>query len=397
MSDHEIFNHLGKITNPAFVADEKRLLANLAVLADIKQRTGAKIIYAMKACPLWPLFGMMAKVLDGSTASGLYEARLGKEKFGKEVHVYNPAYTAQEVSDLLALNVGLHVYFNTIEQLKEFGPMVRANSKDNKIGLRLNPGPELAIAKYEKYNPCRRGSHLGVPLAQFDQMPWNMVDTLHVHALSENMAEESALLIDHIAKHFGKYLAHVKEVNFGGGHFITNADYKVDVLVEALNSFRAQYPHVTPMLEPGAAVVHDAGYLVSTVLGFAEADGVRTAMLDVSANCHVPDVHKAGITLEVLGAETVAADATAPAGKHTYALAARTCMARDIWGTYAFDQPLKKGDRIIFRDGLQYSLGEANHFNGHPLPDFAILRADGRYEVLKRHGYEDFCRMYGPG
>lgn len=374
-----IFN---SIQTPAYVADEARLRRNLAVLKDVKDRTSVHIIYAIKACPLYPIFSILAETLDGSTASGYFEAKLGHEHFGKEVHVFNPAYTPRDVDDLLSLNTPVHFYFNSVVQLEQFEAKIRAASPDHQIGIRTNP--RLSVTKYEKYNPCRRGSHLGVPLEKLDTVPWDKVDIFHAHALCENMAEQSAQLIQQIADKAAPYIAHVKCVNFGGGHFITDPDYNADVLVEALNTFQKQFPHVQTILEPGAASVRDGGYIVASVIAVVETDGVQTAIIDASANCHVPDVIKASVRLDILGSGETGEK------PHNYTIAARTCMARDVWGEYSFDAPLKAGDKIVFTDGLQYSMGEANWFNGHPRPDLGIIQADGTYKVLHRFGYEDF-------
>ncbi len=373
---------LASIPTPAYVADEARLRANLRVLKDVKERAGAQILYAIKACPLYPLFPIMAEVLDGSTASGLFEARLGLEKFGKEIHVFCPAYTDGEIARLLALGAPVHFYFNSVKQLERFEPVIRRAGGGHAVGIRINP--RLSVTKYEKYNPCRRGSHLGVPLEELASVPWDKVDIMHAHALCENMAEDSARLIGQVSNKADEYVKRVEAVNFGGGHFITHPDYKVDVLVKALNDFKARFSGVQTILEPGGAVVREAGYIVAGVIDIVEADGVKTAIIDASANCHVPDVMKAGVRLDVIGAGEDGEK------KHTYTLAARTCMARDVWGDYSFDAPLEPGGRIVFADGLQYSLGEANWFNGHPRPALGMIRADGGYQEFRSFGYEDF-------
>jgi len=373
---------LASIPTPAYVADETRLRRNLAALKTVKDATGTQILYAIKACPLFPLFPIMAEVLDGSTASGLFEARLGVEEFGKEVHVFCPAYTDGEIDGLLGLRVPVHFYFNSVEQLTRFAPRVRKADKNHQIGIRINP--RLSVTKYEKYNPCRRGSHLGVPLEDLGSVPWDQVDIMHAHALCENLAEDSARLIAQVAEEAGNYVQQVEAVNFGGGHFITHPDYKADILIEALNDFKARFPGVQTILEPGGAVVRDAGYIVSTIIDLVEVDGVKTAILDASANCHVPDVMKAGVRLDVIGSGEEGEKA------HTYTLAARTCMARDVWGSYSFDAPLQPGGRIVFADGLQYSLGEANWFNGHPRPALGLLKKNGAYKTLRSYDFSDF-------
>ncbi len=379
---HKILNMLEQIQAPAYVADEQRLRDGLKKFQHIKDKSGTQIIYAIKGCPLYPLFPIIAETLDGSTASGPYEARLGHTHFGKETHVFCPAYTDKDIDELLALDTDIHFYFNSVAQLEKFYTRIKAANSNHSIGIRINP--RLSVTHYEQYNPCRQGSYLGVPLENLDTVPWDKVDILHAHALCENMADASAALIDKIAIDAAPYIEKVKYVNFGGGHFISDSNYDPDILVEALNSFKNQFPHITTILEPGGSVVLNAGYIVGTVIDTVENDGVKTAILDTSPNCHCPDVRKAGVRLDVLNSGEKSAK------KFDYTLAARTCMASDIWGDYSFDHELKPGDKIVFDKGLQYSLGEANWFNGHPRPDFTIIRENGEIEILHRYGYEDF-------
>jgi len=223
-----------------------------------------------------------------------------------------------------------------------------------------------------------------VPLEHLDSVPWDKIDILHAHALCENMAEDSVRLIEQIAEKAGAYVEKVSGVNFGGGHFITHPGYKTDILIAALNAFRKKFPQVQTILEPGGAVVREAGFIAATIIDIVENDGVKTAILDASANCHVPDVMKAGVRLDVEGAGE---ENEKP---YTYTLAARTRMARDLWGTYSFDAPLEPGRRIVFLDGLQYSLGEANWFNGHPRPSLGIIKKNGTYETFRSYDYADF-------
>lgn len=379
---HQILNLLDKIETPAYVADESRLREDLKKYADIKSRSGVQIIYAIKGCPLYPLFPIIAETLDGSTASGPYEAQLGHQHFGKETHVFCPAYTDKDIDELLAIGTDIHFYFNSVRQLEKFEPRIKANNPNHHIGIRINP--RLSVTHYEQYNPCRQGSYLGVPLEELDTVPWDKVDILHAHALCENMAEASAALIDKISTDAAKYVAQVKYVNFGGGHFITDPDYNADILIDALKRFKEKFPKVQPILEPGGSVVLNAGYIVGTVIETVEVDGVKTAILDTSPNCHCPDVRKAGVRLDVIGSGEKGSK------KFDYTLAARTCMASDIWGDYSFDNELNPGDKIVFDKGLQYSLGEANWFNGHPRPDFTMIKADGTIEILHRYNYKDF-------
>ncbi len=379
---HRILDKLNQIQTPAYVADETRLREGLKKFQSIKDKTGTQIIYAIKGCPLYPLFPIIAETLDGSTASGPYEARLGHTHFGKEVHVFCPAYTDSDIDDLLSLGADVHFYFNSVAQLLRFEPKIRSKNAQHKIGLRINP--RLSVTAYDQYNPCRRGSWLGVPLEELSTAPWNKIDILHAHALCENMADASAQLIEKIATECAAFVRQVSHVNFGGGHFITDPAYDIDVLAAALNGFKSQFPHIQTILEPGGSVTLNAGYIVATVIETVQVDGMKSAILDASANCHCPDVRKAGVRLQVLGAGDPGSKA------YDYTLAARTCMASDQWGTYSFDKPLNPGDKIVFDQGLQYSLGEANWFNGHPRPDFTMIKSDGSIEVLHRYVYKDF-------
>ncbi len=382
---HSIAEQAAKISRPAFVVDELRLQHNLSLIKNLKQQAGIKIIYATKACPLHPIFTLMQDAFDGSTASGLYEAKLGHECFGKEVHVYCPAYTAEEVTSLLALNIRLHIYFNSIEQLQRYAPQIRQQQAGHHIGLRLNPG--LSISRYTEYDPCRTGSYLGVPQPLWPQIPWAEIDAVHLHALCENMGAESAALVNRAAANLAPWLGGLKSINFGGGHFITHPNYHAESLIAAIKDLRATFPHLNICLEPGAAAVYDTGYLVGSVLDIVENEGVKSAILDISANCLVPDVHKIKTRLPVLGAKDD--------GQHLYVLASRSCMARDIWGEYAFAAPLEIGQKIIFADALQYSLCEANWFNGQPRPDYALLRKNGDVEIFHQLNYADFKQHYG--
>ncbi len=373
---------LSSLPTPAYVADEAKLRENLDIMRDIRERSGTAILYAIKACPMFPLFKIMAEVLDGSTASGLFEAKLGADEFGKEIHVFCPAYTQEEIDGLLELGRPVHFYFNSVAQLERHEEKIRKTSPDHKIGLRINP--RLSVTKYEKYNPCRKGSHLGVPVEQLRSVPWEQVDIIHAHALCENLAADSAALIERVAEAAGPYIGQVEAVNFGGGHFITHPDYDTEVLISALKGFRQRFPGLQTILEPGGAIVREAGYLVATVIDIVENDGVKTAIVDSSPNCHVPDVMKAGVRLEIAGAGEAGEKA------HDYTLAARTCMARDLWGDYSFDEPLQPGQKIIFQDALQYSMGEANWFNGHPRPSLGITGKNGSYREFRSFGFCDF-------
>ena len=369
---------------PAYVLDVAALRRNLAVAGRVKREAGIKMLLATKAWAMPAAFPLLRDTLDGTTASGLFEARLGREEFGKEVHVYAPAYTPDEMAELV--RIADHIYFNTPSQIARFLPAVKRAGKH--AGLRINPGFSMATLGGHLYDPCAPGSRFGTPAGQLDQVPWGEIHTLHAHALCEATHEGSAGLIAHVAAKFAPYLAKVRTVNFGGGHFMNKPGYDVAQLIAALKAFRAQFPHLEVILEPGAGLVVDTGYLVATVLD-TMTNGSDIAILDTSASTHMPDVLEVPYTPEIAGAGKPGEKA------HTFVLGGKTCMTGDVIGSYSFDAPLKPGDRLVFTDMMQYSFVKNTTFNGTPRPDLAILDPDDGYRVLHHFGYDDFRRSLG--
>ncbi len=374
------------IRTPAYVLDIARLDVNLATAARIKRETGCTLLLATKAFAFTAAFPRMREVLDGSTASGLYEARMGQADFGKEVHVYSPAYTEPELAELTG--IAKHIYFNSPAQLARFLPLVRRTPGIH-VGLRVNPGYSMATLGGPLYDPCAPGSRFGATLDTLDDAPWDEIDILHVHALCEATADGSVGLIAHVAGELGNYVRRVKAVNFGGGHFVNRAPYDVGRLIAAVNVFRREF-NVEVILEPGAGLIVDTGYLVATVLDL-HRNGEDIAILDASASCHMPDVLEVPYTPPVYGAVAN----PAASAQHRYVLAGNTCMTGDVIGTYAFERALRPGDRVIFGDMMQYSFVKNNTFNGQPLPDLAVLEADGSYRVVKTYGYDTFRERLG--
>jgi len=371
------------IRTPAYVLDVAALKRNLKTVARIKREAGCKILLATKAWAMPAAFPMMRDVLDGSTASGEYEARLGREEFGKEVHVYAPAYSPGEVERLTAL--ADHIYFNSPEQIARYGAL--AKSAGAKIGARINPGYSNATLGGALYDPCAPGSRFGTTRAEIDKLPWDDIDIFHVHALCESKADGSVGLIEHVAREFTPYIRKVKAVNFGGGHFINKPGYDVDKLIAAIKAFRSAFG-VEVILEPGGGIVVDAGYLVASVIGL-HWNEQNLAILDTSASCHMPDVLEVPYTPGIIGA---AAGGVHP---HTYILGGKTCMTGDVIGEYSFPEPLQVGSRIVFTDMMQYSFVKNTTFNGTPRPDLAVLDEDGSYRVVHTFGYDDFRHTLG--
>ena len=364
----------GAVNTPAYVLDESRLLHNLEILKGVQDRTGCKILLAQKAFSMFAVYPLIAKYLSGTTASGLYEAKLGREEFAGEVHIFSPAYKDADMPEILA--VSDHIVFNSLRQLRKFGHICRDAGKS--VGLRINP--ECSTQEAAIYDPCAVGSRLGVRACDLTAFP--DVDGLHFHTLCEQNADALETTLKAVEEKFGDYLHKCKWVNFGGGHHITRPDYDIPLLERLIVEFQQKY-NVQVYLAPGEAIALPAGYLVTAVMDLVE-NGMEIAILDASAACHMPDV------LEMPYRPPLFASGEAGEKAHTYRLSSCTCLAGDIIGDYSFDEPLKIGDRLCFEDMAIYSMVKNNTFNGMPLPEIGILHADGSYETVKQFGYSDF-------
>lgn len=382
---------LSSISTPAYVADAARIRKNLARAVQIRERSGCKILLATKAFAFPALFPLMRDYLDGTTASGYYEARLGAEHFGKEVHVYSPAYTDAEMEALIP--VADHIYFNSPSQIARFGDMAIAKGK--KIGVRINPGYSLSTVGDALYDPCAPSSRFGTPKDQINDIPWDKIHTLHAHVLCESRTADGTIgLIKTLDEQFGDYVSRVHTVNLGGGHFFNDADFDIEPLIAAIKAFREKYD-IEVILEPGGTLVYNAGYLVTSVIDVHRNGDIQIAITDSSASCHMPDIIEThgGFTPEIEGATRNLEDKNYP---HHYLIGGKTCMTGDFIPTaYGFKNPLKNGDKLAFCDQMQYSFVKDTTFNGTPLPDMAVLHEDGRYEVVQTYGYDDFLRRLG--
>lgn len=367
-----------ELPTPCFLLDEKKLLANLGVLKNVSRQSGAKILLAQKAFSMFSVYPLIAEYLDGSCASGLFEARLGKEHFGGETHVYSPAYTEREFSEIL--EYADHIVFNSFSQLKTFGNYARFAGKS--IGLRVNPLCSTQPKEHAMYDPAMPTSRLGITPDNFQPELLTMVDGLHFHTLCEQNADDLVKTVRAFEKHFGKYLFEMKWVNLGGGHHITRDDYDIELLVQCIEDLRCSY-QVEVYLEPGEAVVLNAGYLVSSVVELVKNE-IDIAILDTSAACHMPDV------LEMPYRPPVMRTGKAGEKAFTYQLTGRSCLAGDIMGDYSFDVTLNRGDQVVFEDMALYTMVKTNTFNGVPLPTIAIRKADGTDEAVRVFTYEDF-------
>ncbi len=364
------------LPTPCYVVDEARLINNLMLLQSVARRSGCKVLLAQKAFSMFSLYPLMRQYLCGTTASGLYEAKLGAECFGGETHVYSPAYKAGDMAELA--RICNHIVFNSLDQWERFGR--QALDGGCECGLRINP--ECSTQDHAIYDPCSPGSRLGVTAANFHPDRLDGISGLHMHTLCEQNADALAATLKAAEEKFGAYFRQMKWLNLGGGHHITRADYDVETLVSELVRIRDQYG-VQVYIEPGEAVALNTGFLVCSVLDIVR-NGMDIAILDTSAACHMPDVLEMPYRPQIVGAGK-------PGEKPvTYRLGGPTCLAGDIIGDYSFDTPLKAGDRLAFTDMAHYTMVKNNTFNGMPLPAIAVHGTDGKNRIIRTFGYEDF-------
>lgn len=376
-----------QLPTPCYVVDENKILHNLEILKGVADRTGCRILLAQKAFSMYSLYPLIGEYLNGATASGLYEARLGAEEMGKENHVFSPAYKQEEWDEILTYCD--HIVFNSFAQLKKYGEQAKAAGKQ--VGLRINP--ECSTQEgHAIYDPCAPGSRLGVTLENFQKgiqetdsngnSLLSLADGLHFHTLCEQNSDDLEKTLEAVEQKFGAWLPQMKWINFGGGHHITRADYDIATLEKCIRHMQDTYGHIV-YLEPGEAVALNAGYVITTILETLE-NGMNIAILDTSAACHMPDV------LEMPYRPPLA-DSGKPGEKtYTYRLGGPTCLAGDIIGEYSFDKPLQEGDRLVFEDMAIYSMVKNNTFNGMPLPAIVWQDKNGECKVVKEFGYEDF-------
>ena len=364
-------------STPYFLVDEKKLVKNLEILKQVSDRTGCKILLAQKAFSMFYAYPLLRKYLAGTTASGLYEAKLGHENFGGETHVFSAAYREEEFEELL--QYADDVVFNSPGQVRKYAKKAKLAGKS--VGLRINP--ECSTQEgHAIYDPCASFSRLGTTLENFDEALLPLLDGLHFHTLCEQGADALEITLKAVEEKFGRYLSRMKWLNLGGGHHITREDYDVEALAEMVKRLKETYG-VEVYLEPGEAVVLQAGFLVSEVLEVVH-NGMDIAILDTSAACHMPDV------LEMPYRPPVK-DSGLPGEKAcTVRLAGPTCLAGDVIGDYSFDTPLKPGDQVVLEDMALYTMVKTNTFNGMPLPDIVWEGIDGKRKLVKRFGYEDF-------
>ena len=369
---------LKALPTPCYVVDEARLIKNLELLRHVQQEAGCHILLAQKCFSMFRLYPLMGEYLAGTTASGIFEARLGHEEMGKENHVFAPAFRTEDMRELV--QICDHIVFNSIAQLEKHRELWE--NANTSVGIRINPECSTQESEHAIYDPCAVGSRLGVTLANFPEELPAGVEGLHFHTLCEQNSDDLITTFKAFEAKFGKFFGQLKWLNLGGGHHITRADYDVQALIDLVKYIRSTYG-VEVYLEPGEAVALNAGYLVTEVLDIVH-NGMDILILDASAACHMPDV------LEMPYRPPLRYGYEANEKAHTYRLSSMTCLAGDVIGDYSFEQSINVGDKLIFEDMAIYSMVKNNTFNGMPLPDIVLLKKDGSTELVRRFGYEDF-------
>ena len=368
---------------PTYLLDEQKLIDNLQTIAGIQQQAHVQFILAFKAFAWWKTLPLFRPYIQATTASSLFEARMGYEKFGAPVHAYCPAYTEQEIAQIAAISS--HLTFNSLSQYQRLAFLAVEANPDISFGLRINP--EYSEVETLIYNPCAPGTRFGVTA---DRMPDSLpegIHGLHCHCHCESSAEEFARTLTHIERKFHHWLMQAKWINFGGGHLVTRKGYNIPLLISTLTDFQKRYPHLSIILEPGSAFTWQTGELLAEVVDIVTDHDIRTAILNVSFTCHMPDCLEMPYMPEVRGAQIVEADSK---GEHIYRLGGNSCLSGDYLGSWQFTHELSIGEQIVFEDMIHYTTVKTNMFNGVGHPDLAIRHLNGQIEVLRHFSYEDY-------
>ncbi|GAA8501736.1 carboxynorspermidine decarboxylase [Helicobacter pylori] len=395
------------IPTPCYVLESERLEKNAKILEIVCQQSGAKVLLALKGYAFWREFGILRQKLNGCCASGLYEAKLAFEEFGgresqKEICVYSPAFKEAEMSAILPLATS--IIFNSFYQYATYKDRILDKNKqlENlglspiKMGLRINPLYSEVTPVI--YNPCSKVSRLGVTPSEFEkgvkEHGLEGVSGLHFHTHCEQNADALCRTLEHVERHFKPYLENMEWVNFGGGHHITRSDYDVNLLIQTIKDFKERYHNIEVVLEPGEAIGWQCGFLIASVIDIVQNDQ-EIAVLDASFSAHMPDCLEMPYRPSILkisvenDEELIEVEKGENQGAFSYFLGGPTCLAGDFMGSFSFETPLKRGDRIVFQDMLHYTIVKNNSFNGVPLPSLAKLDQQG-FKILKNFSYEDY-------
>lgn len=369
-----------KVPSPCYVMEEDLLRKNLSLIKSVADSTGVEIILAFKAFAMWKSFPIFREYIRYTTASSEYEARLAFEEFGSRAHAYSPAYTEQNFPAFL--KYCSHITFNSLSQFARFYPMAKAAAQPVSCGIRVNP--EYSEVEVELYNPCAPGTRFGVMADQLPDVLPDGIEGFHCHCHCESSSYELERSLKHIEEKFSHWFPQLKWLNLGGGHLMTRKDYDVKHLIGLLNGLKERYPNLQIIMEPGSAFTWQTGPLVSSVVDIVENRGIRTAILDVSFTCHMPDC------LEMPYKPTIVGAHEPQNGQKAWRMGGSSCLAGDYCGSWAFDHELKVGEKIVFEDMIHYTMVKTTMFNGVQHPDIAIWHDDGTLQIVRRFGYDDF-------
>lgn len=368
------------IPSPCYVLEEEKLRNNLTLIKSVKERAGVNIIMAFKAFAMWKTFPIIREYIPYSTASSIYEAQLAYEEMGSFAHTFSPGYTHENFE--IFLKYSSHITFNSLSQFKEFYPLAKDYDRKISCGIRINP--QYSAVEVDLYNPCAPGSRFGVIADQLTELP-DGIEGFHFHTLCESDSYELEKTLVEVEKRFGQYLPQLKWINFGGGHLMTRKDYDVEHLIRVLQQFKSKYPNLEVIMEPGSAFVWQTGYLKTTIIDIVENLGIKTAIIDASFTCHMPDCLEMPYKPYIRGAYHEPIE-----GKPTYRIGGNSCLSGDFMGDWSFEKELKIGDELIFEDMIHYTTVKTNMFNGIPHPDMALSRMNGSIEILKEFNYLDY-------
>ena len=372
------------ISQPIYVLEEARLRRNLNLIANVAREADVEIILAFKAYALWKTFPIFREYIHATTASSLSEARLALEEFGSKAHTFSPAYTDDEIDEIARCSS--HLQFNSLTQYERYHERARRVNPTISYGLRVNP--EYSEVGTDLYNPCAPGTRFGISA---DKMPETLPDDVegfHCHCHCESGADVFERTLQHIEDKFSRWFPQLKWINFGGGHLMTRNDYDTLLLVDILQKFHVRYPWLKVILEPGSAFAWQTGSLVSQVVDVVEDHGIKTAILNVSFTCHMPDCLEMPYNPAVRGSEYMEADDKS--SPYIYRLGGNSCLSGDFMGYWKFDHALQVGENVIFEDMLHYTTVKTNMFNGISHPAIGLAKLDGMLEILRKYGYEDY-------
>lgn len=371
---------LNTIPSPCYVMEEKLLRNNLALIKRVKEEAGVNIILAFKAFALWKSFPIVREYIPYSTASSKFEAQLAFEEMGSPAHTYSPAYTEADFPAILKYSS--HITFNSLSQFDRFYPLVKADGRGISCGLRINP--EFSDVETDLYNPCAPGSRMGIVRDLLGETLPEGVEGLHFHTLCESSSYDLERTLQEVDKKFGTLLSQVKWLNMGGGHLMTRKDYDTAHLVSVLRAFKTKYPNLEIIMEPGSAFAWQTGFLFTTVVDIVENKGIKTAIIDASFTCHMPDC------LEMPYKPAIRNATDAVEGKPTYRIGGNSCLSGDYMGDWSFDKPLEVGDKVIFEDMIHYTIVKTSMFNGIPHPSLALWSKEDELVLYRSFGYEDY-------